>query len=73
MALAPEHPMSKSLAAGLEQEADVAKFVDETIAEEKIERTAEGSEKRGVFTGRYATKSYKRRKNTDMDRQLRSC
>ena len=54
MALAPEHPMSKSLAKGLDCEVEVAKFVDDTMAEEKIERTAEGSEKKGVFTGRFA-------------------
>ncbi|MBF0293113.1 MAG: leucine--tRNA ligase [Nitrospinae bacterium] len=52
--LAPEHPMSLALAKGTELEGEVETFVRETIGEDRIARTAEGAEKKGAFTGRYA-------------------
>jgi len=55
MALAPEHPLAMELARGTELENDVRDFVKQAIAQDKTERTADGGEKRGVFTGRYAT------------------
>ena len=55
MSLAPEHPWTRRLAAGTEQEAAVNAFVDEMGRVDRAERMADDTEKRGVFTGRYAT------------------
>ncbi|MBI5814131.1 MAG: leucine--tRNA ligase [Nitrospinae bacterium] len=54
IALAPEHPISRALAKGSELENDVESFIAEIINQDRIERSAEGAEKKGVFTGRYA-------------------
>jgi leucyl-tRNA synthetase len=54
MALAPEHPAARSLAAGSELEESVNAFIDETVRQDASFRTDEATEKRGVFTGRYA-------------------
>lgn len=54
MSLAPEHPFSKELSAGTVQEKDVLNFISQVSREDKIDRSAEDVEKRGVFTGRYA-------------------
>ncbi|MEW6616427.1 MAG: leucine--tRNA ligase [Thermodesulfobacteriota bacterium] len=54
MSLAPEHPFCKELSAGTTQEKDVLDFISQVSREDKIERTAEDVEKKGVFTGRYA-------------------
>ncbi|VAX25541.1 Leucyl-tRNA synthetase [hydrothermal vent metagenome] len=54
MALAPEHPLSRKLACGTELEEDVENFIRKTVSQNTIERSAEGVEKEGVFTGRYA-------------------
>jgi leucyl-tRNA synthetase len=54
MALAPEHPLVRTLAAGTEQENAVENFIAETGRQETKARTAEDTEKLGVFTGRYA-------------------
>jgi len=53
VALAPEHPLVKSLAIG-----DAKTFVDDYVAEaikkSEIERMSDNKEKTGVFTGSYA-------------------
>lgn len=54
MSLAPEHPWTRTLAAGTEQEAAVSAFVDEMGTTERAVRMDEAAEKKGVFTGRYA-------------------
>ena len=54
MSLAPEHPMAKSLSEGTSREKEVADFIQETLKETKIDRASEETEKKGVFTGRYA-------------------
>lgn len=54
MSLAPEHPMAKSLSEGTPNEKEVADFIQETLKETKIDRASEETEKKGVFTGRYA-------------------
>ncbi len=54
MALAPEHPLAKELAKRTEREAEVAEFINSVLGESTISRSAEGVEKRGIFTGRYA-------------------
>ena len=54
MVLAPEHPLTTALSRGTEQEAAVDAFVARMKRMEKKDRTAEGGEKDGVFTGAYA-------------------
>ena len=54
MSLAPEHPWTRKLAAGTEQEAAVRAFADRMGTTEKADRMDEKAEKEGVFTGRYA-------------------
>jgi len=54
MSIAPEHPMLSSLCKGTAQEKEVIAFVDRMRRTSKIERTAEGGLKEGVFTGSYA-------------------
>lgn len=49
-----EHPLLKELVKGNSQEKEVLDFIDETSKRSIIDRTAEGKEKRGVFTGLYA-------------------
>ncbi len=53
MSVAPEHPLSKTLAKGRPQEKEVNAFVDRVVAEDKVKRTREDYEKEGVFTGAY--------------------
>ena len=53
MSLAPEHPLTLALAAGTDQAGAVADFVKQVRAQNVIERTGEGYEKNGVFTGGY--------------------
>jgi leucyl-tRNA synthetase len=50
--LAPEHPLVDKLTS-TEQSDAVAAYQAKTIARSEIERTAEGGEKTGVFTGGY--------------------
>jgi len=52
MSLAPEHPLALALTAPVRRE-EVAAFVDRVKRTEKEQRTAEGLEKEGVFTGAY--------------------
>ncbi len=54
MALAPEHPLSGELAKGTDLEKPVHDFIQEVVSQDAITRTSEGTEKKGVFTGRYA-------------------
>ncbi|MDH5636876.1 MAG: leucine--tRNA ligase [Nitrospinota bacterium] len=54
MALAPEHPMARQLVGGTGQEPEVTAFINETLNQDSTERSGEGAEKKGVFTGRYA-------------------
>ena len=54
MALAPEHEMVKTLITGTEQESDVLAFIERMKNEDTKSRTADDTEKIGVFTGRYA-------------------
>ncbi|MCY0886303.1 MAG: leucine--tRNA ligase [Firmicutes bacterium] len=52
--LAPEHPLVEALIEGLPQAEAVRAFVAEERRHSEIERTAETTEKRGLFTGAYA-------------------
>jgi len=51
MSLAPEHPLALSLSKGTPQERAVGEFVERMRRQDKIKRTAETTEKEGVFTG----------------------
>jgi leucyl-tRNA synthetase len=53
MSLAPEHPLAISLSKGTAQERDVREFVERMRRQDKVKRTAEATEKEGVFTGAY--------------------
>ena len=53
LVFAPEHPTVLKLIEGTEHEKPVKKFIQETLKKPVIERTAEGKEKSGLFTGRY--------------------
>ncbi|MBI4398485.1 MAG: leucine--tRNA ligase [Candidatus Omnitrophica bacterium] len=58
LVLAPEHPKVAELCAEIHDSATraaIEAFVRKVRAEDRIERTAEGTAKEGVFTGRYAT------------------
>jgi leucyl-tRNA synthetase len=54
MSIAPEHPLTLKLCKGTAQEASVLEFVEKMRRTSKIERTAEGGLKEGIFTGAYA-------------------
>ncbi len=54
LVLAPEHPLVESLVEGRRQADPVREFVTAERQNSDIERTAENSEKRGIFTGAYA-------------------
>jgi len=53
MSLAPEHPLALSLSRGTAQEQAVREFVERMKRQDKIKRTAETTEKEGIFTGAY--------------------
>ena len=53
MVLAPEHPLVEKVTTA-ERQAAVAAYVAATERKSEIDRTAEGKEKSGVFTGAYA-------------------
>lgn len=53
MVLAPEHPLVAKITTA-EQKAAVDAYIDEASRKSEIDRTAEGKEKTGVFTGAYA-------------------
>ena len=54
MSLAPEHPLTRELCVGTEQEADVLAFIDAMGTVEKSSRMDEKTEKMGLFVGRHA-------------------
>lgn len=54
MVLAPEHPLLSTLITGVEQEEEIRAFIQRVSREDKIIRSAEDTEKEGIFTGRYA-------------------
>jgi leucyl-tRNA synthetase len=54
MCFAPEHLMLKDIVKGTEQEKDVLAFIERNIKIAGFIRTAEFTEKEGIFTGRYA-------------------
>ena len=54
MVLAPEHSMTKELCAGTPQEPEVLEFIREQSRVDKYVRSADTTEKKGVFTGCYA-------------------
>ncbi|HHT9130514.1 MAG TPA: leucine--tRNA ligase [Candidatus Brocadiaceae bacterium] len=53
VSLAPEHPVIEELISGTPQEKAVMDFVDRARSQGMVERTAEGTEKEGIFTGKY--------------------
>lgn len=53
MSLAPEHPLAITLSKETPQEQAVQEFVERMKRQDKINRTAETTEKEGVFTGAY--------------------
>ncbi|MFO7171688.1 MAG: leucine--tRNA ligase [Bacillota bacterium] len=53
MALAPEHPLVEKLIAGRPEAEAVRAFRERVRNQSEIERTAEGGEKEGLFTGAY--------------------
>jgi leucyl-tRNA synthetase len=53
MSLAPEHPLALSLSKGTAQEEAVKGFVERMKRQDRMKRTAETTEKEGVFTGAY--------------------
>ena len=53
LCFAPEHPMVKEMIKGLPQEEEVLRFVDHTLKMDSFMRTADYTEKEGVFSGRY--------------------
>ncbi len=54
MVLAPEHPLTLELSRGTDQETAVDEFISKVKQEDKVSRTSETGEKKGVFTGAYA-------------------
>ncbi|HOK71057.1 MAG TPA: class I tRNA ligase family protein, partial [Bacillota bacterium] len=52
--VAPEHPLVDKLIEGKPNEAEIRRFVEDTIGQDDIVRTSEETEKVGMFTGAYA-------------------
>ena len=53
MCFAPEHPMIKEIIKGQPQETEILEFIDKTLKMDSFVRTADHTEKEGIFTGRY--------------------
>ena len=53
VSLAPEHPIVGELVSGSPQKNAVMDFVERARNQGMVERTAEGTEKEGIFTGKY--------------------
>lgn len=53
LVLAPEHPLAKKLATD-EMRESVESYIDTAVKKSEIERSSEGKEKTGVWTGSYA-------------------
>ncbi|MBN2467984.1 MAG: leucine--tRNA ligase [Deltaproteobacteria bacterium] len=62
MSLAPEHPLAVELAQGTSQEDAVTRFIEKIKRQNIIQRTAEDTEKEGVFTGAYCINPVTNRK-----------
>ena len=58
VALAAEHPDLGTLLEGSDRRAEVERFVEAQLGRSLEDRFAEGAEKLGVFTGRYAVNPY---------------
>jgi len=53
MVMAPEHPWVEELIDGADNEAEIRRFIAQVVHEDEISRTAEDTEKLGIFTGKY--------------------
>jgi leucyl-tRNA synthetase len=53
MSLAPEHPLTLELTRGTPHEAEVKRFVDRVVVQDRFKRSSEDYEKEGIFTGAY--------------------
>ncbi len=53
MSLAPEHPLTLELTRGTPHEAEVKRFVDRVVIQDRFKRSSEDYEKEGIFTGAY--------------------
>jgi leucyl-tRNA synthetase len=62
MSLAPEHPLAQTLSHGTPQEDPVRQFIEKMKREDLSKRTAEDTEKEGVFTGSYCINPVTNRK-----------
>ncbi|HXK61399.1 MAG TPA: leucine--tRNA ligase, partial [Acidobacteriota bacterium] len=60
--LAPEHDLVRSWATDAEYGPALSEFVDQMRRQDRALRTSEETEKKGVFTGRYAINPYTREK-----------
>ncbi len=54
MALAPDAPLAEELLKGTDREQEGMKFIRRVLLKSEVDRVAEGMEKEGFFTGRYA-------------------
>lgn len=52
--VAPEHPLVPGWVQGTEYESEFNDFLEEVLHEDKFQRTAEDTEKKGMFIGKYA-------------------
>jgi len=52
LCFAPEHPLVKEIIRGMPQEKEVLEFVDRTLKMDRYMRTADFTEKEGIFAGR---------------------
>ncbi|MZP31389.1 leucine--tRNA ligase [Heliobacterium undosum] len=53
MVLAPEHPAVEALVSGNPREAELRAFIKKVLSQSEMDRTANDTEKEGVFTGHY--------------------
>ena len=53
LCFAPEHPMVKNMVRGTPQENEILEFVERTLKMDSFVRTADFTDKEGVFSGRY--------------------
>lgn len=58
MVIAPEYPQLKSMVGGLPEEKEVLDYIGRSARVSARDRTADGLEKTGVFTGRYVVNPY---------------
>ena len=62
MVVAPEYPDLPELVQGLPEAADVLAFKASAVRKTRIDRTADTTEKSGVFSGRYVVNPYNKEK-----------